>query len=120
MLIARIQPPAAAHIPFAGPAFLGSFVGPTQAALSAHFTIEGEEAAVDAGDGGVAVVDTEGGVTGVDPRLGVVTAGEPCFRGPPRGYCFAGPPTAVCLVAPPTAVCAKAGLEKALPHTPNN
>jgi hypothetical protein len=27
---------------------------------------------------------------------------------------------AVCLVAPPTAVCAKAGLEKALPDTPNN
>jgi hypothetical protein len=66
------------------------------------------------------VVDTEGGVTGVDRLLGVVTTGEPCCAGPPIGYCFAGPPTAVCFFAPPIALWAKARLDKALPDKPNN
>jgi hypothetical protein len=113
----RIQPPAAAHVPFAGAGFagsFGSFVGPTQAPLTAHFTMAGEEAAVDAGGGGGVAVDTDGGATGADPPLGIVTSGELGFTGPPMTCCFAGPPTGVCFLGPPTEVCAKARLEEAL------
>src|SRR5258708_1276746 len=116
---ARLQPPPAAHVPFGGGAF-ASFVGPTPAPLTAHFTTAGEEAVVDAGDGGEAVVDvggggeavggTEGGVPAVAPTLGVGTTGELGFPGPPIVYCLAGPPTAVCFLGPPRGGCAEATL----------
>jgi hypothetical protein len=107
----------------------GSFVGPTQAPFTAHFTTEVGAVVVGGGESGVAAVDPDGGgmtvVNGVDvletvvgPPFVVVTTGEPC-TGPPIGYCFAGPPIAVCFLGPPTALCAKAGVET-LADTPRN
>jgi hypothetical protein len=128
---ARRKRASAAHVPFAGGGvgLAGSFVGPTQAPFTAHFTTEVGAVVVGGGEGGVAAVDPGGGgvtlVDGVDiletvvgPPLVVVTTGEPC-TGPPIGYCFAGPPIAVCFLGPPTAFCENAGVE-ALADTPSN
>jgi hypothetical protein len=107
----------------------GSFVGPTQAPFTAHFTTEVGAVVVGGGEDGVAAVDPDGGgvtvVDGVDvletvvgPPFVVVTTGEPC-TGLPIGYCFAGPPIAVGFLGPPTAFCATAKVE-ALADTPRN
>jgi hypothetical protein len=118
MLIARIQPTAAAHVPFAGGGLgvVGSFVGPTQAPLTAHLTIEVGEAAVDPGDGGETAVDPgEAGGAEVVPTLDFDTTGAFGCAGPPTTVGFGAAPSVFCFFAPPTAVCAKDGLEKA--HT---
>jgi hypothetical protein len=99
----RFQRLSAAHVPF----FIGNLENQTgrggvgeQAALrigNAYFSRFGA-----AGTG--VMVDPPL----IDPPLGGGTTGE---------FCFAGPPTALCFVGPPTELCARAGLEKALPHT---
>ena len=137
MPIARSKPPAAAHVPFAGggPGFVGCFVGPTQAPLTAHFTTEvgaplvdaageplvaGGEPAVDPGGGGTTAVVTGGvGETDIVPVLGFTTTLVFVGAGPPSTFCLTGPgpPTTTGFFAPPPiAVCAKAGLKKAHMH----
>jgi hypothetical protein len=135
MPIAQVQPPAAAHVPFAGGGVgsVGCFVGPTQAPLTAHFTIEvgaplvnavgeplvagGGEPAVEAGGGGVTAVVTGGvGEAEIVPVLGFGTTAVFVGVGPPSTFCLTGPgpPTTTGFFAPPPiAVCAKAGLKEA-------
>jgi hypothetical protein len=132
MPIARSKPPAAVHVPFArgGLGFVGCFVGPTQAPLTAHFTTEvgaplvdgGGEPAVDPGGGGcgtTAVVTGGVGETDIVPILGFTTTLVFVGAGPPStfGLTGPGPPTTTGFFAPPPiAVCAKAGLKKAQMH----
>jgi hypothetical protein len=102
-------------------------VGPTQAPLTAHFTIEvGAVPLVDAGGSGVpAVVGGGGGTTEVVtggvgeaeivPVLGFTTTAVFVGAGPPSTFCLTGPgpPTTTGFFAPPpTAVCARAGLKE--------
>lgn len=113
---------------------VGCFVGPTQAPLTAHFTIDvgavplvdaageplvagGGEPAVDGGGGGTTAVVTDGvGEAEVVPILGFTTTAVFVGAGPPIAFCLTGPgpPTTTGFFAPPpTAVCAKAGLKEA-------
>jgi hypothetical protein len=124
--LAQVKPKAAAHVPFAGGGLgsVGCLVGPTQAPLTAHFTIDvGAVPLVDAGGSGEPAVDGGGGTTavvtggvGVVTTLGFVTTAVVVGAGPPSTFCLTGPgpPTTTGFFAPPpTAVCAKAGLNKA-------